>query len=131
MTITSRKQRKGRIQVFSVLDYLKGTGVPCNITLYCRDEDCEQTIGRGVHINLNKIPRKIIKGKTNYFLKVLVDNKDRYRFYFYSYLPDLNKSTIYDIEKVMNNKYWESMTNHKRKTKLDDILSDNTPLTLI
>jgi hypothetical protein len=117
-----------------MLNYLKGMGVPCNVTLYYRDEDLQISKTRGVHINLNKIPRHIIKGKDNYHLKIRVDGLNSFfleNCYFGSYNPIGNKKYIEELEKEMNNKYWEDMTNHKRKTRLDDILSDTTPLTLI
>ena len=130
--LTSRKKRKSRKLVLYLLNYLKGTGIPCNVTLYYRDEDLQISKKRGVHINLNKIPRHIIKGKDNYHLNIRVDGLNSFflkSYYFGSYNPVINKIYIEELEKEMNNKYWEEITNHQRKTKLKDILnSPDEPL---
>lgn len=117
-----------------LLNYLKGTGIPCNVTLYHRDEELEILKKRGVHINLNKIPRHIIKGKDNYHLNIRVDGITSFflkYYYFGSYNPVINKMYIEELERLMNDKYGERIINNKRWTRLDDILSDHTPLTEI
>jgi hypothetical protein len=134
MMLTSRKKRKSRKLVLYLLNYLKGTGIPCNVTLYYRDEDLQISKKRGVHINLNKIPRHIIKGKDNYHLRIKVDGLNSFflkSFYFGSYNPVINKMYIEELEKEMTDKYGEYITNHKRDHRLKDILSDPNPPKLI
>ena len=117
-----------------MLNYLKGTGIPCNVTLYYRDEDLQISKKRGVHINLYKIPRHIIKGKDNYHLIIRVDGIKSFfldNYYIGNFNPVGNKMYIEKLEERMNERFGEYMTNHKRKTRLDDILNDTTPLTLM
>ena len=128
MTITSRKRRELGKQVVSILDYLKETGLPCNVTLYYLDEELERTRERGVHINIDKIPMDIIKGQRNYSIKLSVKK-----------LPgipsikdyDPNKMKFSSIQDCCNYIYGDYITNHKRKTRLDDILNDPNPPTQV
>jgi hypothetical protein len=127
MIITSRKKRKSRKLVLDMLKYLKGTGIPCNVTLYYRDEDLQISKKRGIHINLNKIPKHIIKGKDNYHLKIRVDGIHSFflnSYYFGSYNPIVNKLYIKELEQLMNDSYGEEIINYKRWTRLNDILSE-------
>jgi hypothetical protein len=110
-----------------MLDYLKGTGIPCNVTLYYRDEDLQISKKRGVHINLNKIPRHIIKGKDNYHLRIRVIGINRFlleNFYFGNYNPIGNENYIKQVEQLMNDNFGEEIINYKRWTRLNDILNE-------
>lgn len=113
----------------SVLDYLKGTGLPCNVTLYYVDEDFDRTWDRGVHINLNKIPKDIIKGEKDYYIKVKVG--DFHKFSFQSVRPFNNQSEFNYLERMLFQYYEEEMNNYKRWTRFNDILSDTSPPKLI
>jgi len=116
-------------EVLYVLDYLKGTGVPCDITLYYQDKNFVRT-KRGVHINLDKIPMDIIKGDRNYLLMIMI-NESHGGFVIENHPSILqfsqNKWFIEYLEETMNDNYGEEIINHQRWTRLDDILNDPNP----
>jgi hypothetical protein len=118
-----RRNRKGIDEILSVLDDLKGTGIPCEITLYYLGEEFNRTKNRGIPINLNRIPLNIIKGDNDYSLWVTVDTET---FIIVTHKLSSNES-ITDLYQLINDKYGESMINHQRSTKLKDILSDPNP----
>lgn len=122
--------RKSRKQVLSMLEYLRGTEVKCNVTLYYLDEDLEPTMERGVHINPNKIPTDIIKGKREYKIRVKLDCFLPY--VFQSYHPFNNECERRGLENTITQYFFteEQTINHTRKTRLDDILDDTKPITL-
>jgi len=124
-----RISRKSRKQVLSMLEYLNKIGITCNVTLYYLDEDLEFTRERGVHINLNKIPMDIIKGKRDYGVRVKLDGFLPH--YFQSHHPFSNEYGRRGLEKSISVIYSEEeIINYNRKKVLDDILNDPNPLPL-
>jgi hypothetical protein len=123
-----RKDWKSRKQILSVLDDLKGTSIPCEITLYYLGEEFNRTENRGIPIDLNRIPMGIIKGDNDYSLWVTVDTET---FILGTQKLSSNERTIPDFYQLINDKYGEYMINYKRKTRLKKILSDPNPPVLI
>jgi hypothetical protein len=115
-------------QIWSVLGYLKESGVPCKVTLSCNDSSSYKY----GHIDLNDLQHKGLMNLfgeiRKYYLGVKIG---RQKFSFWNNQPNVNQINIDEIKKLIDEKSFEYVTNHKRKTRLDDILNDTSPLILI
>ncbi|MGA3012449.1 MAG: hypothetical protein ABSD71_00295 [Bacteroidales bacterium] len=121
--------RKSKKQILSLFEYLKESGVTCEVDLYYLDEDFKPNGRKGVHIDLNKIPMNIINGEENYILSIIIH--DTYSFVLENHRPQSNGITINQIELLMDECYGEEIINYKRLTRLNDILNDPNPHPLI
>jgi len=117
--------KEGVKQVLYVLNILKKSDVPCNLTLYYKDEKFNQ-VGRGVHITLDKIPMDTINGDNNFLIKVRLGYSC---FPFTNYESSLNEYEMLYFEHTLIHKFPEHIKNWKRKDTLDYILSDPNPST--
>lgn len=115
-------------EILALLYGLKLSGLPCKVTLYFQDNEFNR-VGRGIHINLDKIPIDPLFGRRNYVLKIRV-NGDNY--FVESRNPERDPSlpSLIDILDDNISKMEETFVNEDRKMKLDDILGDTKPLTL-
>ena len=124
-----RRNRKCIDEILSLLDYLKVNDIPCEITLNYQDDGSNPTEKMGcLNIDLNKIPVDIINSNKHYYLSVQIFEDEfilesHRLFSVYPYVTYFGQ--------LMNERYWEDMTNHQRKTKLKDILSDPNPPTQV
>ena len=148
---------KSQIQIMEVVDLLKKSDVPYDLTLVYIDNDSpygleELDLNEEPEFKLKEIFKKVIP---NYRLEIDVgDGRDLSLPYFFieKYKTSHNeieinylKSIFFDdyqdmVKKIrpneilvlqsFRNKYEEQIINLKRKTKLDYILEDNQPLTL-
>lgn len=115
-------------EIVMVLYGLYKTGIPCNVTLYYQDNEFNR-VGRGIHIDINKVPIDFLIGRRNFVLKIRVNG---YNYFVESRNPnrDPSISTLLDILDDSMSKLEENFVNEDRKTKLDYILDDTKPVTL-
>ena len=108
-------------QIWSVLGYLKESGVSCKVTLSYYDS---QSYKNG-YIDLEDLQKKGLLnlfGKTrNYYLEVKIG---RQMFYFENNNPHKNQWYIDKIKELIPEEY---VINNIRKTRLDDIFNDPNP----
>lgn len=116
------------LQISKILIGLYETGTPCNVTLYFQDNEFNR-IGRGIHIDHDRLPLHILLGRRNYVLKIRV-NGHNYFMESRNPLRDPSISFLYRTMTDTLSKMKETFINKDRKQKLDDILDDTKPITL-
>ena len=121
----------------SFFNHLKGVGVSCGVTLIplnerFENESYKNILTQYIYTDIDNLPMDIIDSDKNYEIRIY--NHE----YHYGSHRIINNRTYYNrksfldkIEKDITDRYPDHVTNHKRKTRLDDILNDTSPLILI
>jgi len=117
---------KSQEQMINMLDYLKESDIPCEVTLECFNfPDLPVSINIDFSLQPDKLMMSVFK-KTIDSYQMRIKVGDRVTV-INKYSIKYNQWKIENIKSYIVTNYGEYITNNKRKTILDDILNDPNP----
>ena len=117
---------KSQEQMINMLDYLKESDIPCEVTLECFNfPDPPVKINIDFSLHPDKLMMSVFK-KTidSYQMRIKVGD---WVTVIKKYSIKYNQWKIENIKSYIVTNYGEYITNNKRKTILDDIFNDPNP----